>query len=87
MRVVDAANFAEVDILVVQHLLELIDGFVAALPDGFLHLHLQHQVAAALQVQPELDAVREVLLDLRKRSGQVRHADQPENTYEQLRWR
>ena len=29
--------------------------------DGFLHLHLKNQVRAALQVQPELDLVREII--------------------------
>ena len=61
VRVVHAANLAEVDVLVVQLLAELIDGLVAALADGLLDLHLQHEMAAALQVESQLDAVGEVL--------------------------
>ena len=72
MSIVHAADFAEIDVLVVQLLRELIDRFVAALPDGLVHLHLQHEVAAALEVKPKLDAVGEVLLHLRERSGKLR---------------
>ncbi len=45
------------DILVVEHLLELVDCFVATLPDRLIHLHLQHEVAAALEIESQLDAV------------------------------
>ncbi len=44
--------------------MSLVDSLVAALADGFVHLHLQDQVAAALQIQTQLDAVGEVLLHL-----------------------
>ena len=34
-------------------LAELVDGLIAALADGFIHLHLQDQMAAALEVQSQ----------------------------------
>ena len=59
---------------------EMVDGLIAALADGFIHLHLQDEVAAAFQIQPQLDAVGEVCLQLLGGRGKLRQADNPENT-------
>ena len=48
VRVVHAANFTNDNIFLVNLFGELIHSLVAALADGFVHLHLQHQVAATL---------------------------------------
>ena len=44
-----------------QILLQALHGLVGIRFDGVLHLDLQHQVAAALQIQPEPDVVLHVL--------------------------
>ena len=36
---------------------------------GILHLHLQHQVAAAFQVEPQMDVLLHVRLQLRHGQG------------------
>ena len=64
-----APNVADVHIFFAQLFGELVDRLVAALADGFVHLHLQDQVAAALKIQTQLDAVGEILLHLRQRRG------------------
>ena len=83
--VVHAADFAKTDVLVVELLGQLIDGLVATLPDGFFNLHLQDQVAAALQVKSKLDAVRKVLLHLRARSGERRQPNHAVNAKNESR--
>ena len=42
----------------------------AALADGLLDLHLQHEVAAALEVESQFDAFGEVGPQLGKRGGE-----------------
>ena len=44
---------------------EAVNRLVGFLADGFLHLHLENEVRAALQIEPELDLVAEILLHLR----------------------
>ena len=68
-----------IHILFVNLLGELVHRLIAALADGFVDLHLQNQVAAAFEVEAELDAVREILLHLRQGRGELRQADQTIN--------
>ena len=49
--VVHPADIAHDDLFLANLLGELIHRLVAALADGFIHLHLQDEVAAALQIQ------------------------------------
>ena len=42
VRVVYSANLTDGDVLLVDLLRDLIDGLVAALPDGFINLYLKH---------------------------------------------
>ena len=58
LRIAYAANFADVDILLVKLFIEQVDRLIAPLANGFVDLHLKHEVAAALQIKAELDAVR-----------------------------
>jgi len=58
--IVYAADFTEIEIFIVQQLGDLIDGVIAALPYGLVHLNLQHQVAAASKIKTQADAVRKV---------------------------
>ena len=53
--VVDAANLVVMNIFVAQLLGQPVHHLIGFLRDGFLHLYLQHQVRAALQVQAEMD--------------------------------
>src|SRR5277367_2542497 len=75
MRIIRTTNLAESDIFGVQLTGELIDGFVAPLANRFLHLNLQDQMAAALQIEPKLDAIRNVLAKLSKRRGKLRQGN------------
>ena len=79
MRIVHAANFTYVDVLFVQLFRHRVNRLVAALPDCFVHLHLQDEVAPAFKIQPQLDAIGEVLLQLRGRRGKFRHPDNAED--------
>ena len=63
LRVAQLANVVVLDVLVAQQRREMVEGLVGFLADGFLHLHLQDQVRAALQVQAELDALRKIRFD------------------------
>ena len=45
------------DVLLLEIFLEPLHGLVGIRLDGVLHLDLQHQVAAALEVQPQPDVV------------------------------
>jgi len=76
VSVVHAANFVGANALIAQLPVEAIHHLVRFLRDGVLHLHLKNQVRAALQVEPELDLVPEVVLDLRDGSGECRQPDQ-----------
>src|SRR5208282_1044665 len=62
VRIVYAADFAKADVLVVELPLEVVDCRVAPLADSLLELHLQDEVAATLQIEAELDAIRKILL-------------------------
>ena len=79
VRVVHAANLAKRDVLLVEFLRKSIHRFVASLPDRFIHLHLQHKVAATLQIKPQLDAIGEVVLHLLRGSWKLRQSDQSKN--------
>ncbi len=83
MRIIDAANFIVANIFRAQLVGQAVDRLIGLLRYGFLHLHLQNQVRAALQIQPELDLVREVRFQVRHRGRKRRHAQQaieaPEN--------
>jgi hypothetical protein len=76
VRVIYAANFVEADALVPQLAIEPIHHLIGLLRDCFLHLDLNNQVRAALQVKAKLDLMTEVILDLPKRGGKRRIPDQ-----------
>ena len=78
VRVVQAPNVANVHIFFAQLFGKLVHRLVTTLANGFVHLNLQHQVAAALKIQTELDAVGHILLHLRQRRGKW-NADQAVN--------
>ena len=79
VRVVGAADFIVANIFRAHLRRQAIDGLIGLLRDGFLRLHLKDQVRAALQVEAELDLVREIILDLRERGRERREADQAVN--------
>ena len=74
--IVHTADFIVANILVAQLLRQTVHHLVGFLRDRFLHLHLQHEVRAALQVQAEFDLLAEIVFDLRDRSGEGRKSDQ-----------
>ena len=49
------------DVLLLEVFLEPLHGLIGVGLDGVLHLNLQHQVAAALEIEPQADVVLEVL--------------------------
>jgi hypothetical protein len=81
--IVHTPDFAEANIFVVELLADLVHSLIAALPDGILKLHLQDEVAAAFQIEAELDAIREVQFHLSQRGGKRGQADDAVNTDEQ----
>ncbi len=52
-----------------QLFLEALHGLVGIRLDRVLHLDLEHQVAAALQIEPQADVVAEILLEIRAALG------------------
>ena len=60
------------DVLLLELVLQPLDGLVGVRLDGILHLNLQHQVAAALQIETQADVLLEVLRQLRARSWGIR---------------
>ncbi len=66
LRVVDLAKFVVMDVLVAQLRGQVIERLIGLLADGLVHLHLQDQVRAALQVQAQLDALPEIVAQLRQ---------------------
>ena len=75
-----AAHFIVADALGAHLRRQSVDGLVGFLSDGFLHLHLENQVRAALQVQPQLDLPREIVLDLREGRREGRQAKNEKDT-------
>ena len=69
LRVV-AIHARVVDALLAQVVLEGLDGAVGLGFGRILHLHLQHQVAAAAQIQAQMDVLGHVGLQVRERLGQ-----------------
>jgi hypothetical protein len=63
------------DILLAQLRGEPVHGLIGFLGHGFLHLHLQDQVCAALQVKSELDLMREIILERRVGRGERGHSE------------
>ena len=66
VRVVHAPHFIVADVLAAQPGGHALDHLVGLLRDGLLHLHLNHELRAALQVEPELDLVSEIIFQLRR---------------------
>ncbi len=85
MSVVHAAH-SGIDVLIVQSLLQRVVGLIGALADGFIHLHLQDEMAAAAKVEPEMNAVGKVLPDLPEGGGEW-NADESKNTNENYKQR
>ena len=73
---VHAANFVVANSLVTQLTFEAVHHLICFLRDGVLHLDLQYQVRATLQVKTELDLVTEVVFDLRDGCRKRRQPDQ-----------
>ena len=65
LRVAYAADLIVMNVLGAELRGEAVNRLVGFLADGFLHLHLENEVRAALQIEPELDLVAEILLHLR----------------------
>jgi len=61
---------------VAQLLGQAVHHLIGFLSDGFLHLHLQYEVRAALQVQTEVDLLGEIVLKLRERRWKCRQSEQ-----------
>ena len=72
--VVEAANFVVGNIFSSELRGQAVHGLIGFLRDGFLHLDLQDQVRAALQVEAELDLARKIIFYLRDGSGEDRVA-------------
>src|SRR6266403_305189 len=73
--IVGAAYLVVVNILGAQLVGQTVDRLVRFLGNGFLHLHLENQVRAALQVEAELNLTAEIVLHLRERFGKIRQTD------------
>ena len=56
LRVVHFAKLVVMDVLVAELRGQMIERLIGLLADGLVHLHLQDQMRAALQVQAQLDA-------------------------------
>ena len=54
---------AQVDVLLLEIFLQALHRLVGIGLHGVLHLDLQHQVAAALQIETQTDVVLEILRD------------------------
>ncbi len=61
VRVVHAAHFIVANVLAAQPSGDAIDHLVGLLGNGLLHLHLQNEVRATLEIQSELDLVRKII--------------------------
>src|SRR5579863_3323563 len=79
LRVAGPADFTDDDVFLVQLLVELVHRLIAALPDGFVHLNLQNEMAAAFEIETQFDAVGEVILQLRTGCWETGHPDDTEN--------
>ena len=64
MRVVHPPNFVVVDIFRAHLAGQPVHGLIRLLRDGFLRLHLQNQVRAALQVQTQFDLTAEIIFQI-----------------------
>ena len=54
---------------------QVLDRLVGLGLRGILHLHLQHQVAAAFQIEAEMDVLLQIRLELRERRGNTDAAE------------
>ena len=79
MGIVNAADFVVADIFVAQLFGQPVHHLIGFLRDGFLHLNLQDEVGAALQVEAKPDLLAEVVLDLGHGGGESREPDQSIN--------
>jgi hypothetical protein len=70
LRIV-AVHAGPSEVLLFHVLLEPLHGLVGVGLHGVLHLNLQHQVAAALQIQPEPDIVLEIPYQVGLRPGEI----------------
>ncbi len=57
LGVADLAKLVVMNVLFAELGDQVVVRLVGLLPNGFVHLHLQDQMRAALRVQPELDAL------------------------------
>jgi len=64
-------EFRRNEYFIAQLLRQTVDHLVGFLRDRFLHLHLQHEVRAALQVQAEFDLLAEIALTCATEVGKV----------------
>src|SRR5713101_6788579 len=80
LRIVQLAQLLVLDVLFPELRHDALQHLVRFLADRLLHLYLEDEVRAALQVQAELDVVGEIRLDAGPRSRLVRHAHQPNKT-------
>ncbi len=75
VRVVDAPNLIVANALLAHLARESVQRLIRLLRDGFLHLHLQNQVRAALQVESQLDLVSEIIFQLCQRRWECRQTE------------
>src|SRR5262249_41691005 len=80
LRVVYLAKVVVVDVLIAQLGGQVVEGLIGILADGLVHLNLQDQVRAALQVQAQLDALAEVIAQRGGGRGEGRQAQEPVGT-------
>jgi hypothetical protein len=58
--------------------LEVVDRLIATLPDRFIQMHLQNEMASALEVKAKQKTIREILLRLRPRRWKLRQTQKAE---------
>jgi len=85
VRVFHPAHFVHVhaavaDVPLLELFLKAFGGLLQVRLDGVLHLHLHHQVGAALQVQPQTNVLAEVVLEF---GAALRDADDTEYAQQQ----
>ena len=81
LRVAQLADFVVLDGFVTQQIGDAIERLIGFRADRLLHLHLKNQVRSALQIEAQLDAVREIGLQNREGFWRVGNSDQANNTY------
>src|SRR6266851_4797900 len=81
LRVAQLAKLIIADGLVAKLLGDIVQDLIGFLADRLLHLHLQDQVRAALQVQTKLNAVGKIRFQDGQRLWRIGNSNQTDKTY------